>query len=286
MSKKSRFFGELPALYNFFLNPYTDARFTRCPQCDGKTGQKKVPLMIHVDPLNPINLNYTCRYCPKCDLLIAHKDEIKFYLEKTFSGHNTELNIADYFVMGTTEHAYWKDGLTNPHFPSETLANLHGFKQYLNFKRIGGWSFDSEHESKPSAQPEEEPDDVKTGTIDNVNEALKLLDKIKSHLPISVRPSRELINMLRRQGVNIDRYKPLTIHSVLYMGDEGGITCDITPKGREDTPVLCSLTQLEIIGDDPLAKEIKTYQQKRAAKLALKPERAPIGFTINPKKIN
>jgi hypothetical protein len=76
--------GKLPPRHNFFPNPYSDACFSRCPQCEGKTGQKKVPLLIHVDPHYPINLNYTCGYCAKCDLLIAHQDEIEGYLYQMF----------------------------------------------------------------------------------------------------------------------------------------------------------------------------------------------------------
>ena len=53
MTPKSRFFGELAARYKFFLNQYSDVRFSRCPQCEGKTSQKKVPLMIHVDRTIP-----------------------------------------------------------------------------------------------------------------------------------------------------------------------------------------------------------------------------------------
>jgi len=65
--------GKQPPRYRFFLNPYTDVRFTTCPQCRGKTSQRKLPLVIHIDPLQLVALNKTCRYCPRCDLLIAHQ---------------------------------------------------------------------------------------------------------------------------------------------------------------------------------------------------------------------
>jgi hypothetical protein len=73
-------FGELPRKHNFVLNPYPDERVSRCPYCEQKTGQRKVPLFIHIDPHYPIALNYTCRYCKSCDLLIAHKHEIEHLL--------------------------------------------------------------------------------------------------------------------------------------------------------------------------------------------------------------
>jgi hypothetical protein len=278
MTQKPPFFGELPARYRFFLNPYSDVRFTRCPQCEAKTSQKKVPLMIHVDPHYPINLNYTCRYCPKCDILIAHRDEIEGHLQRLFSERAPEVIGNDYMVMGTTERAYWKEGFTKPHFPSETLANLHGFKEYLSFERVGGWLPDEKEKELPVTQPGD------SFFVDNVDEAMKLIEKMKEHLPIIVRPNSALVKMLRRQGINVDRYKPLEIHSVLYMGNEAGIACDITPNGREDSRVICSLTQLEVMGADALAEEMKAYQQQRVKSLARYPGNAPIGFTVTPRR--
>jgi len=120
--------------------------------------------------------------------------------------------------------------------------------------------------------------------VDNVNEALKLIEKMKEYLPIIVRPSSALVKMLRRQGVNVDRYKPLEIHSVFYMGNEAGIACDITPKGR-DKKVICSLTQLEVIGAGALADEMRAYQTERIKNLASVPgNEGPVGFTIARKK--
>lgn len=51
--------------YYFFLNPYSDAAFTRCPKCEGKTKVKKIPLTIVMEKNKAIlNLNKTCKYCP------------------------------------------------------------------------------------------------------------------------------------------------------------------------------------------------------------------------------
>lgn len=281
MPQKSPFFGELPARYRFFLNQFSDERFTRCPQCEDRTTQKKVPLMIHIDPHYPVNLNYTCRYCHKCDILIAHQDEIEGHLHRLFSERAPEVIGNNYLVMGTTERAYWKDGLSKPHYPPETLANLHGFKEYLNFKRTDGWLPDEKEKKMPVTQPE--PGD--SSFVDNVDEALKLIEKMKKRLPITIRPSSALVKGLRRQGINVDRYKPLEIHSVLYMGNEAGIACDITPRGREQTPVICSLTQLEVIGTDALAEEMRAYQKERIRNLARYPgNERPMSFTITPRK--
>ena len=133
----------------------------------------------------------------------------------------------------------------------------------------------------PAAQPE--PED--STFVDNVHEAMKLIEKMKKHLPITVRPSSALVKMLRKQGVNVDRYKPLGIHSVLYMGNEAGIACDITPKGREKKAVTCSLTQLEVMGTDALAEEMRAYQNERIKNLARFPgNERPMSFTVTPRE--
>ena len=77
-------FGNLPPAYNFVLNPYPDERLSRCPYCQVKIGQRKRPLLIHIDPHQLIALNYTCRYCRHCDLLIGHKRDIKVFFNHVF----------------------------------------------------------------------------------------------------------------------------------------------------------------------------------------------------------
>jgi len=56
-------FGYLPQKHNLSLNPYSEARFSKCPDCHDRTGQHKLPLLIYVDPENLVALNYTDRYC-------------------------------------------------------------------------------------------------------------------------------------------------------------------------------------------------------------------------------
>jgi hypothetical protein len=100
--------GNLPPQYTFILNPYAGHRFTRCPNCERQMKQRKLPLFIHVDPANPVALNYTCRYCPHCDLLIAHQDEIETLLAQLFAQYNPSLIGNDYLVLGTLERRAWQ----------------------------------------------------------------------------------------------------------------------------------------------------------------------------------
>jgi len=103
-------FGQLEPQYNLALNPYPDARFYKCPDCEQKTRQRKLPLLIHIDPMNLVALNYTCRYCPHCDLLIAHQGEIEELLARLFAERAPSAIGNDYLMIGTVERQAWREG--------------------------------------------------------------------------------------------------------------------------------------------------------------------------------
>ena len=133
---------KLPKKYNFILNPYPDVRLSRCPFCERKTGQRKLPLFIHIDPHYPLALNYTCRYCRHCDLLIAHKHEIEHLLTEMFIQANPAVIGNEYLVMGTVDKKAWREGLTQPKPAAEVMAGYMSiFKTYYQELRSTqpGW---------------------------------------------------------------------------------------------------------------------------------------------------
>jgi hypothetical protein len=131
--------GKQPPRYRFFLNPYQDMRFTRCPQCDSKTLLRKLPLVIHVEPMQMLSLNKTCRYCPRCDLLIAHQDDLEHLLASFFTEQKPEVIGNDYLVIGTEDRTAWKRGMQQALTLQEALEALHDFKEVVTFKITGGW---------------------------------------------------------------------------------------------------------------------------------------------------
>ena len=98
-----------------------------------------------------------------------------------------------------------------------------------------------------------------------------------------VRPTGAFVRLMRQHGVKIDRDRELSVRRVFYMGDEGGISCDVTPPEMEKTPIICSLTQLRVTAKCPLAKEIRAYQRERTRKLA-RADGEPTSFTIERRK--
>lgn len=132
--------GKLPPQYNFILNPYSEYRFTRCPGCEGKMRQRKVPLLIHVAPMHLIALNYTCRYCPDCDLLLAHQDEVESLLAYLFAERDPSVIGNDYLVIGTLERQAWREGMKQPRSAAEMLEHAHDFKEVRTVEvKPGGW---------------------------------------------------------------------------------------------------------------------------------------------------
>ena len=132
--------GKQSPRYTFLLNPYSDARFSKCPKCEGKTGQKKLPLVIHVKDLGgPVCLNKTCRYCPRCDLLIAHQDEVEPLLARLVGKPEAKLSKDDYLVLGSIDKVDWKRGVSGTLVLEDLIAALHDFKEVVTVKPMGGW---------------------------------------------------------------------------------------------------------------------------------------------------
>ena len=133
-------FGLLPPKYNFSLNPYPEFKFWNCPDCHSKTGQRKLPLLIHIDPKNLIALNYTNRYCSFCDMLIGHKHEVEHHLTMMFLDIDANIIGNDYLVFGTVEKKAWREYISNPKPFDEMQQHIHDFKSYQNIRMtMGGW---------------------------------------------------------------------------------------------------------------------------------------------------
>lgn len=121
--------------------------------------------------------------------------------------------------------------------------------------------------------------------IDNYAEAMELVEKMKTHLPITARPTKAFIRATHQNGVKVKSGQDLQIDDVLYMGDEGGIGCTILLPGKEKSVTVASLTHLRVKAGHALADEIRAYQTERTQKLAQpNPHRQPASFTVNPRR--
>ena len=146
-------FGELPPRYKFTLNPYLGQYISRCPLCEAKLGQKKVPLLIHVDPQHLTALNYTCRFCKSCELLVGHKLTIEHLLFELFRLNRPEHIGNRYFIIGTVEKAAWRKGLTESLEISDTRAHTSDFATHLDDIRSTSPGYYREDQEPPIMEP-------------------------------------------------------------------------------------------------------------------------------------
>jgi hypothetical protein len=130
--------GGKPPKYSFILNPYSDVRVSKCPKCNRLTYARKFPLFIHVEGFGPLVLGKTCRYCAKCELIVAHQDELEAQLAN--GPAQVKPGKGGYLVIGTMDKKAWEKGLYGE---GESAATL---QQVADFKKVpilqvdpGGW---------------------------------------------------------------------------------------------------------------------------------------------------
>lgn len=123
--------GKLPPRYSFFLNPYTDIRFSKCPLCEKLAAMRKFALFIYIDKCGRLMLGKTCRYCSRCELIIAHQDELEDELVNMFSRIKPEVIGNEYIVIGTVEKKTWEKGVKGDVIPSDELL-----EHVADFKKI------------------------------------------------------------------------------------------------------------------------------------------------------
>jgi hypothetical protein len=134
--------GKLPRAYKFFLNPYRDARFTKCPICEAKMHSRKLPFLVHVDPAHPVVLNMTAAYCPADELLILHQDKLENLLAATFATRAPEVLGNRYLVVGTLERDAARRAARGEFTLGEVFDHLHDFKEHLKFEPVHyGWVY-------------------------------------------------------------------------------------------------------------------------------------------------
>jgi hypothetical protein len=131
--------GGQPPRYSFILNSYPDVRVSKCPKCRRPTYARKFPLFIHVEGFGPLVLGKTCRYCTRCELIVAHQDE----LEAQLAHGPAQLRPASggYLVIGTMDRKSWQKGLEGGEdAAAATLEQVADFKQVLELHvEPGGW---------------------------------------------------------------------------------------------------------------------------------------------------
>ncbi len=91
-----------------------------------------------------------------------------------------------------------------------------------------------------------------------------LTGKINENLPIKVFPTRELVQIFRKNGHPITLKTELTIMDAHNSGDISGIMCTVVADGYK---MACALTHLILPKTEKLYNEITDYQRKREKRI-------------------
>ncbi len=130
----NRRIGELPPRYGFALNSDSSLRCSKCLYCGGQTFKRKFALLIYIDEFGSLSQGLTCRYCTKCELIVAHQQELETQLVIVFSRVDPTVIGNNYLVLGTVEMKYWKKGLTETSTTAETMAHTAEFKNHYQIE--------------------------------------------------------------------------------------------------------------------------------------------------------
>ncbi len=134
MAKKRLRLGNLPPRYRFALNQYKETRWSKCPICGKFTYMRKFPLLIHIDGFGFLALGKTCRYCAKCEFIIAHQDDLEHILTEIFSEPYPDIVGNEYLVVGTMEKKVWQEGMIQPMELQDIWDHTADIKKYLSLR--------------------------------------------------------------------------------------------------------------------------------------------------------
>ena len=122
------------------MNSYEDAGFTRCPKCDNKTGIRKFPLVVHVEPQQLVLLNKKCRYCRTCDLIIARQSELERMMVVCLEDVKPDVIGNDYVTIGVLERKDRREARKGQISQGQAVERVHVFKDVLHFEPMPSWT--------------------------------------------------------------------------------------------------------------------------------------------------
>ncbi len=141
----------------FFLNPYADEPFPHCPRCHTSTNPRTRILLLHVKPNIAVPLKAKCRYCTECDLLIAHKHELRAELEARLPPGVWKASGGEFVAVGSLDRARLGRVPLEELTMEEALEAFRPFLAVTHFERVqddsGVW-FEEQASPSPLAASE------------------------------------------------------------------------------------------------------------------------------------
>ncbi len=101
---------------------------------------RKFALLIHIEGVDPLVVAKTCRYCPQCEFIIAHQNELESLLAQAYAVMDPAVIGNPYLVLGTIQLKAWRKS-SEGSVPFNTLEeSIAQFRRYLTLTvEGGGW---------------------------------------------------------------------------------------------------------------------------------------------------
>ena len=107
--------------------------------------------------------------------------------------------------------------------------------------------------------------------IDNPAQVDRLMGKLQQALPLSARPTPELLAALVAKNAASQTSAACSITWISYAGDEGGIVCRLDFGDEAKNAAFVSITHLRFDARLPLAREIIADQKHRVKRIQRRP---------------
>ena len=115
--------------YSFALNHNSDYKVSKCPFCQNATFKRKFPLVIHIDKAaGLLNLGFTCKYCAKCEFIVADQSELETELTIIYEKRDPSCIGNEYMVLGTSDKSLWKKKVKSSNLQSSKWFQIIRFK--------------------------------------------------------------------------------------------------------------------------------------------------------------
>jgi hypothetical protein len=121
-----------------FMNPYTLHRFTRCPETGEPTQKRRMPFLIHAEPMDEFLLvNLDVRVSTALDLVIVHVDRTAALI-----GMTLEISVFSHpelrFRMQQVDRAYYNSSSVKADgWTSEVMQHLILFDNFVHYEPCG-----------------------------------------------------------------------------------------------------------------------------------------------------
>jgi hypothetical protein len=89
---------------------------------------RKIPLVVHIDPIGLVLLRKACRLCLVCEMLIAHEAEMDRLID---SLRTDQADRPAYLVLGTLDARTWREGMAGRVTIAAVRDNMADFKTYM-----------------------------------------------------------------------------------------------------------------------------------------------------------